>query len=115
MRCFTLIFTADLNSGNSPVVITWMLAGTINQQILLFVDEVLAMKFPHLKIRRKLDGVGRTRLFAITAEDAAGEIDAEEFRIAPPGWILGCLQRDAIHRARHCAKVARHATLAPIR
>src|SRR5580698_5829493 len=92
-----------------------MLPGPVDQQILLLVDQVLPMKLAHLEIRRKLDGVSRACLFAKTAKDAAREIDAEELRITPSGFILGCLQCDATHRTRDGTKVARHAALASIR
>src|SRR4029434_4151610 len=97
-----------------PEVIPRILAGTVDQQIFLFIHQILPVKLPHLEIRRKLDGISRAGLFAKTTEDAAREVDAEEVRITTPRFILGCLERDAIDRTGDRAEVARHAALAAV-
>jgi hypothetical protein len=61
-----------------------------------------------------LDGVSRAGLFAITAEDATREVDAEEVGITPPAFVFGRLERDTINRTGDCTEVARDAALASI-
>src|SRR5258705_366028 len=111
---FALILPADLNSCHSPVVVPGMFPGAIDQQILLFIYQVVSMKLSHLEIRSKLDSVGGAGLFAQTAEDATREIDSEEFRKTPPRFILSRLQRDAGDRTRDRTEIASHAALASI-
>ncbi len=100
MGCFALAFAADLSSRYPPVVIARILAGAIDQQVLLFINQILPVKLPHLEIRSELNGVGGAGFFAETAKDAARKVNAEEFRKAPAVFVLGGLERDAIDRTR---------------
>src|SRR5260370_16071107 len=109
-----LIFAAHLDSCNPPEVVARILAGPVDHQVLLFIHQVLPVKLSNLEVRRKLDGVSRAGLCAKTAEDGTREVDAEEFRVAPPVFVLSCLERDAIDGTRDRAEVAGHATLASI-
>lgn len=59
--------------------------------------------------------VGRAGFLAESAHDAAGKIDAEEFRVPASVFILGLLQGDAIHRTGHGAQIAGDAALLAIR
>src|SRR5215813_7571619 len=88
-----LVLSTDFDSGYAPEVVSRILAGPIDQQVLLFVDQVLPVKFAHLEVRRQLDGVGRTGFLAIAAKNAAREVDAEEIREAPPVFVLRRLKR----------------------
>ena len=97
------------------IVVTGILAGPVDQQVFLLVNQILTIVFAHFKIGRELDRVGRTRFFAVAAKDASGEIDAEEFGITAPVFIFRRLQRDAIHRASDAHRVAGNASLAAIR
>src|SRR6185437_6131887 len=110
-----LVFAFNLNSRNTPEVITGVLARSTDQQIFFFVDQILAVVLRHLEIRRELNGIGRASIFAKPAEDAAGEIDAEEFRVSAPAIILRRLQRDAVHWADSGAEITGHAALSSIR
>src|SRR5580658_8075539 len=111
MRSLAFVFSAHCYSRYPPIVVARILARTVDQQILLLIDQVVAVKLPHLEIGRQLNGISRARLFAITAKDATREVDPKELWIPPPRFVLGCLQRDAIHRAGYRAQVARHAAL----
>src|SRR3974390_2574137 len=110
-----LVLTTDPDSGNAPEVISRILPWAIDQQIVLFVNQVLPVKLAHLEVRRQLDGVRRASLFAQTAEDTTREIDTEELRMPAPVFVLCRLQRDAIDRAGNRAQVARHTALTAVR
>src|ERR1700722_19458605 len=114
MGRLALILAAYLDSRHPPIVITRVFARTVYHQILFLIYQALTMKLPHLEIGCKLDSISWTGFFAETAEDTTREVDTEELRITPSGFILGCLQRDAIDRARHRAKVARYTALASV-
>jgi hypothetical protein len=109
-----LILAADLNARYSPVVVPRMLAGSIDQQVFLFIDQVLTVKLAHLEIRGKLDGVGRAGLFAQAAKDTTREIDAKELWKTPPVFILSCLERNTIDGTNDRTEIARHAALTSI-
>src|SRR5271154_3271752 len=111
---FTLILATDLNSCHAPVVITWIFTGTVNQQVRFLIYQVLPVKLAHLEIRCELNRVSRAGFLAITAENATGEVDAEELRKTPPGFVLGRLERDATDWTRDRAQVARDAALASV-
>ena len=112
---FSLILSADLHAGHAPIVVAGIFARPIDQQVLLFVHQVLAMILAHLEIRRQLDRIGGARFLAEAAENAAREIDAEELRITPAVLVFRRLKRDAVHRAGDRAQIARDAALAAIR
>ncbi|CAM5241104.1 hypothetical protein SSTU70S_00356 [Stutzerimonas stutzeri] len=101
----------DGQAGNAVEVVIRVLAGPGDQQVFLLVDQVLALVLAHLEIRSELDCGGRAGLLAQAAENAAREVDAEEFRIPAAILGLGLLQRDAAYRAGHRAEVAGHAAL----
>src|SRR6185437_15195780 len=109
-----LVLSTDLHAGYPPEIVARIFSLTIDEQVLLLVHEVLPRVFGHFKVRRELDGVRRTRLFAVTAENAPGEVDAEKLGIAPPVRVFGGLQRDAVHGTGNGAEVARHAPLAAV-
>src|SRR5262249_30859063 len=110
-----LVLSTDFDSGDAPEVVSRMLAGPVDQQVVLFVDQVLPVKFAHLEVRRQLDSVGRAGFLAVTAKDAAREVDAEEIRVAPSVFVLRRLKRDAPDRTGNGAQVARHAALLAVR
>ena len=92
-----------------------VLAGTIDQQILFLVHQLLAIILAHLEVRRQLDGRRRAGFLAHATKDAAGEVDAEELRVPAAVFLLSLLQRDAVHRAGYRTQVAGHATLFAVR
>src|SRR5271157_4198839 len=115
MRRLALVLSADRDSGCAPEVIARILARPVDQQVVLFVNQVLPVKLAHLKVRRQLDGVRRASLFAVATKDAAREVDTEELRIPPPVFVLGRLQRDTADRTGNCAQIARHTALPAVR
>src|SRR6267142_1699079 len=110
-----LVLSTDPDSGNAPEVISGILPWPIDQQVVLFVDQVLPVKLTHLEVRRQLDGVRGAGFLAIAAKDAARKVDTEELRIPPPVFVLRRLQCDAIDRTGNRAQVARHTALTAIR
>src|SRR5271166_1857882 len=108
MRRLALVLSADRDSGCAPEVIARILARPVDQQVVLFVNQVLAVKLAHLKVRRQLNGVRRAGFLAIAAKDAAREVDTEELRIPPPVLVLRRLQSDATDRTGDRAQVASH-------
>src|SRR5208283_1195989 len=115
MCSLALVLSTDLYSGYAPEVVSGMLSWPVDQQVVLFVNQILAVKFAHLEIRRQLDGIRRAGFLAIAAKDATREIDTEELRIPAPFLVLRRLQRDAIDRADNRAQVARHTALSAVR
>src|SRR6185437_8425563 len=67
----TLVLVANRLAGNAPEIVAGIFAGAADQQILLLVDEAGTLVLAHLEIGDELDRVGRTRLFAPAAKDAA--------------------------------------------
>src|SRR5215467_10217885 len=108
---FALVFPSYLFAGDAQEVIAGVLAGSVNQQILFLIHEVLPVKLAHFEIRCKLNRVRRAGLFAKTAEDAAREVDPEKLRISPAMLVFGRLERDAIDRTGDRAEVTRYTAL----
>src|SRR5690348_7997415 len=109
-----LILAADLHAGHTPEVVAGIFAGSIDKQILFFVDHILPLVLAHFEVGSKLDSVSWAGVLAISAEDAARKIDAEEFRIAAAGRVLRGLQRDAIDGTGNGAQITADATLAAV-
>src|SRR5688500_1602762 len=112
---FALRFTADCHSGNFVIIVAMVLTLSINKEIGLFIYQILSVEFGHLKVGDQLYRVSGTRFFTIAAEDTAGEIDAEEFRIPSSVLVFRRLQRYAIDRAGGRAQLASHTSLTHIR
>jgi hypothetical protein len=108
------VFPPDFDSCDPPEVVAGILAGTVYQQILFLINQVLAVEFPHLEIRSELNGVSRTGLLAKTAINATREVNAEKLRITAAAFIFGGLKRDAIDRTGYRTEVAGYAALASI-
>jgi hypothetical protein len=106
---------ADGNSGNAPEVVIGILSRAVDHQVGFLVHQILPFVLAHLGIRRQLNRIGGARLFAIATENAAGKIDAEEFRIPSAMLVLRCLERDAVHRTGHGAEITRDAAFSPVR
>ena len=87
-----LVLAADRDSGDAPEVVIGILARAVDQQVFLFIDQVLAIVLAHFEIGRQLDGVSGACLLAVAAIDAAGEVDAEELGVAAAVFIFGGLQ-----------------------
>ena len=115
MLRLTLGFTIDRHAGNTIEVVVGVFAWARNQQVFLFIHQVLAFEFSQLKVRRQLNRRGWASLFAHATENAAREVNAEELGVPAAILVLGLLQRDAAHRAGHGAEVAGDATLLAIR
>src|SRR5713226_5489284 len=111
----TFIFSFNRQARDPVEVVAGILPGAVDQQVFFLVDQVLAVIFTHLKVRRQLDCVGRAGLLAVATENAAREVDPEELRIAPAMFVLCRLQRDAGDRTGNRAEVAAYTALAPIR
>src|SRR6185437_12103686 len=109
-----LLFAADPHARHAPEVVIRVFAGSADQQIFFFVNQVLPLVLAHFKVGCELDGVSRAGVLAVAAEDAAGKVDAEELRVAPAGGVLRGLQRDAIHRAGDSAQITGDAALASL-
>src|SRR3974377_941733 len=110
-----LVFSTDLDSGYAPEVIPRMLTWPINQQVVLFIDQVVPVKLAHLEVRRQLDGVRRAGFLAIAAKDAAREVDTEKLRIPPPLFVLRRLQSNATDRTSDRTQVARYTAFPTVR
>src|SRR5262245_41317808 len=76
---------------------------------------MLPHELPNLAARRSLDSISRARVFAVTAEDTAREVNTKELRIAAACWIFCRLQRDAVHRTGDRAKITGHTPFAAVR
>ena len=111
----TLVLSFDGKPCNAIKIITRIFTLPADEQVFFFIDQVLTAVFSHLAIRRELNGVSRTGLFAEAAEDAPGEVDAEEFRIASSVFIFSCLEGDAVNRACRSAEVAGDTTFIAVR
>src|SRR5581483_1043549 len=68
---FAFVFSAYLDSGNTPKIVTRILAGSVNEKIFFFIDHVLSVVLSHFKIRSKLDCVSGTGFLTVAAENAA--------------------------------------------
>src|SRR5215467_7338671 len=114
MRSLTLVLSANLDSSDVPEVITRILAWTIDEEVILFIHQVLTMELGHLKIGRQLDRIRGTSFLTEPTEDATREVDAEELWVAPPVLIFSGLQGNTADRAGDGAQVACHASLAAV-
>jgi len=88
---FSFVFSGYRHSCDPIEIVIRIFAGTVYQQIVLFVDQIVALIFAHFKVIGKLDSVRGARLFAESTENTTGEIDSEKFRITPASSILGRL------------------------
>src|SRR5690348_12025949 len=109
-----LVLPSDLHSGDTPVVVAGILANAADQQVFLFINQVLPIVFGHLEIRSELNRVGRASLFAETAEDATRKIDPEKSRVAPAVFVFGCLQGNAIDGTNNRTEVTSNTAFAAI-
>jgi len=94
-----LILTANSHSRDAPKIVIGILARAIYHQIVLFVNQVLALVLTHFKIWGQLDGVGRAGLFAESAKNTTRKVNTEKLRIPPAGLVFSRLQGNAAHRA----------------
>jgi hypothetical protein len=108
---FAFVFAVDRESSHPVKVIVGILAGTVDQQILLFVDQVLPLVLAHLEIGSELDGIGGTRLLTKSTKDTPRKVDAKKSGIAPTIFILCRLKSDTIHGTCDRTKIAGHASL----
>src|SRR5206468_12499183 len=69
----------------------------------------------HLEVRRQLNGIRRAGFFAEATEDAAREVDAEEFWVASASLVLGGLQGNTVHWARYGTEIAGDTALPAVR
>src|SRR5579872_3528088 len=109
------VFAANFHSRDSPKVISRVLPGAVDQQMLLFVDQARALVLGHFKIRRQLNRIRRASLLAEAAKDATRKVNSEEFRIAAAFLVLCRLERNAVHGTDNSAQVAGNATLPSVR
>src|SRR5690606_35913 len=110
--CFPLVFASNRQSGYLVIIISVVFPFAVDQQILLFINQVLAVVFSHFVVRDQLDCVGGAGLLAISTINASGKIYAEERGIASPVLVFCGLQGNAIDRAGSSAKVAGHTSFA---
>src|SRR5262245_26750906 len=114
MRSLTLVLSANLDTSDVPEVIPGILARTIDEEVFLFIHQVLTMELGHLEIGRQLDRIRGAGFLTKPAENATREVDAEELGVASPVLIFGGLQGNTADRAGNGAQVARHASLAAV-
>src|SRR4030042_889504 len=69
----SFVLAADGQPGDAVEIVVRVLAGPVDQQVLLLVDQVLTPVLAHLEVGGELDGVGRAGLLAEAPEDAARE------------------------------------------
>ncbi len=83
--------------------------------MLFLVHQVLAFKFRHFKVGGELNSRGGAGLFTHTAENTAGKIDAEEFRVPAAVVPFGFLQGNTAHWAGYRTEVTGHTALFAVR
>ena len=82
------VFSADGQARDAVEIVTVIFPLPADEKVLFFVYKVPAVVFAHFKIRGKLNGIGRARLFAETAKNTARKIDPEELGVPPAVFIL---------------------------
>ena len=65
-----LSFPPICDPGDAPEVIAGIFAGSIDQQVFLFIHQILAVELAHLEIRRQLNRIRGAGLLAIPTENA---------------------------------------------
>src|ERR1700733_14477339 len=80
---FALSLNAGVHARYFIEIIPVIFSLPVDEQVFLFINEVLTMILAHFKIGDELDSICRAGFFAVSAEDATGEIDAEGFRVPP--------------------------------
>src|SRR5512135_164614 len=80
---FTLpgTFDSHIHSRYLVKIIIMVLTFPANQKVLLFVNHILTVVFPHLKIRYELDCIGRTGFLTIPTKYAPREVYPEKARV----------------------------------
>ena len=103
------------NAGVAVKIIQAVFAAVINQQVFFFIKQLEDVPLAGFKMRRELNGQGRAGLFAETAKNAAGKIDAKPGGMASAVRALGRLHGDAVNRTDSRAQITGHATFIPVR
>ena len=115
VRGLPLVLPTDLYSGDVPEVIAGIFARSIDEQVFLFIHQVLAVKLAHFKIGCQLNRIRGAGLLTIPAENAPRKIDAEELRVPAALLIFRGLEGNTAHRAGDGAQITRDAALAAVR
>jgi len=108
-------FPCNGYSGDAIVVVLRVLAGPIDEEILLLINQVLSLVLAHFEVWRELNRVRWTSFFAEAAKDAAREVDSEEGRVPPSTLVLCRLESYTVDRASSRAKITSHATFSTVR
>src|SRR5690606_26719789 len=109
-----LILSCYGHTGNLVVVVSRIFPRPVNEEVCLFVHEVLAVELSHFKIRDELNGIRRACFFAVAAINTAREIYPEKLRVPSAMFILRGLQRDAVDRARGSTQITSHTTFSHV-
>ena len=103
------------NAGMAVKIVVAVFAAVIDQQVFFFIKQVEDISPAGFKMRRELNGQGRAGLFAESAIDAAGKIDAKPCGMTSAVRALGRLHGNAVYRTDSRAQITGHAPLVPVR
>src|SRR5512141_2456272 len=100
-----LVLSVDLDPGDTPEVIAGIFAGSIDEQVFLFIHQVRAVELAHFEIGRQLNRICGTGFLTVPAENAPREVDAEKLRVPASALIFCGLEGNTTHRAGDSAQI----------
>ena len=112
----TFAFHVRSQASDFIKIITGILAGSINQQVVFFINHMVAVVFGEFHVRGELNGVGWTGLLTEPTKNAARKINPKPFRITTLiARAFGGLEGNTIHRTDHRTEVTAHTAFFAIR